>query len=30
VRFEPPVSTGAMEKTTVPSLSRTFHSVRWT
>jgi hypothetical protein len=30
VFFEPPVRTGAMEKTTVPSLSRTFHSVRWT
>ena len=29
VFFDPPVSTGAREKTTVPSLSRTFHSVRW-
>jgi hypothetical protein len=28
--FEPPVRTRAMEKTPLPSLSRTFHSVRWT
>src|ERR1035437_1871418 len=27
---EPPVSTSPMEKTTVPSESRAFHSVRWT
>jgi hypothetical protein len=30
VFFEPPVSAAPMEKTTVPSESRTFHSVCWT
>ena len=29
VFFDPPESVGPMEKTTVLSLSRAFHSVRW-